>query len=820
MVPLHGFINLHKIYYTTLLGILIFLLFPIRNGSASELSKEEQAYLQEKETIVFVSQTRYPPFEFVDKSGQHTGMCIELARWISTELGFTAKFVDTSFQDAQQAILSNKADVLTSFFYSKKRDELFDFTQVMFEVPASIFVLAQRTDIKGIDDLNGKIISMQAGDYAKEYLESKNISFDVVYTKDFADATDLVIAGKADAVIGDEQIVLYHIFKNRLREKIKKVGDPLYIGQNCMAIKGSNRTLLNILNKGITLARKKGIFEKINRKWIGTHYTLRESLLFSYFNYIIIFVGAVFMLLLLVWFWNIRLRHVVSKRTEELEKSEQRYRNLFEGSRDAIYMNDSSGKFLDVNQSMLDLFGYTKDEMLGMSSVDTYAEPADRLKLIKELNKGSVVDYEIKLKKKDGKGMDCLLTATARHGDEGSIVGYEGIIRDITEKRKLEAQLQRAKKMEALGLLAGGVAHDLNNILSGIVSYPELLLMDLPQESPLRKPIKIIQESGMRAADVVADLLTIARGVAAGKEILNLNALIKEYLNSPEHKKLEMVRPSVTFKTELDPDLLNINCSPTHMKKTLMNLVINASEAIDGTGTVTIKTVNRYLDEPLRGYEDVNRGEYAVLIISDDGCGISPEDLERIFEPFYSKKVMGRSGTGLGLAVVWNTIQEHDGYINVRSSDKGTIFELYLPVTREEVTTEKEQAPLDDYLGHGEKILVVDDEEGQREIACGMLTRLGYNAEAVSSGEMAIEYLKERSIDLVILDMIMPKGINGRETYEEIIKIHPEQKAIIASGFSETEDVKIVQRLGAGKYIKKPYTLAKIGLAVKEELKK
>jgi len=417
--------------------------------------------------------------------------------------------------------------------------------------------------------------------------------------------------------------------------------------------------------------------------------------------------------------------------------------------------------------------------------------------------------------------------AELQFNEKDECIRGTGFTQDITERKKaeeeqnrLEDQLQKARKMEAMGLMAGGVAHDLNNILSGIVSYPELLLMDLPEDSPLRKPIKTIQESGMRAADVVDDLLTIAKGVATGKEVLNLNTLIEEYLSSAEHQKLEKTRSFVDSKTELDSDLLNMSGSPTHIKKILMNLVANASEAIEESGTVTISTANRYLDEPLKGYEDVRIGEYTVLTVSDDGSGISPEDLERIFEPFYTKRVMGRIGTGLGLAVVWNTVQGHNGYINVKSGEKGTMFELYFPVTREEVAGAEAVVPVEDYLGHGEKILVVDDEERQREIAGGILTRLGYNAETVSSGEEAIEYVKENSVDLIVLDMVMPKGINGRKTYEEIIKIRPGQKAIIASGYAKTKEVDIAQELGAGKYIKKPYTLAKVGVAVKEELEK
>jgi len=514
---------------------------------------------------------------------------------------------------------------------------------------------------------------------------------------------------------------------------------------------------------------------------------------------------------------------------QRLLKSEKSFRDLFDSITDLIYTQDLDGRFITVNHALAVLFGYEKDEFIGKPASD-FMKP--------EMRPFFESGYLEQIKTKGS--LEGITSYFAKNGDEiyidyrSSLVKPDhgapyitGTGRDVTEQvlsrkeiKRLQNQVHQSQKMEAIGLMAGGVAHDLNNILSGIVSYPELLLMDLPEGSPLRKPIKTIQESGMRAADVVADLLTVARGVATGREVANLNFQIKGYLNSAEHQQLADTHPSVTFKTEIDPDLLNISCSPTHIKKTLMNLVANASEAIEGSGAVTISTTNQYLDQPLKGYGDVRIGEYAVLTVSDDGSGITHGDLERIFEPFYTKKVMGRSGTGLGLAVVWNTVQDHGGYINVRSGDKGTVFELYLPVTRQTVVNEKEETPLEDYLGHGERILVVDDEERQREIACRMLTKLGYTAEAVSSGQEAIEYLKEKPVDLIVLDMVMPKGINGRETYEKIIKIHPGQKAVIASGFSETEEVKMAQKLGAGKYIKKPYILEKIGLAVREELEK
>ncbi len=389
---------------------------------------------------------------------------------------------------------------------------------------------------------------------------------------------------------------------------------------------------------------------------------------------------------------------------------------------------------------------------------------------------------------------------------------------DITELKKTQEKLIQSQKMEAIGMMAGGVAHDLNNILSGVVGYPDLLLMQLPEDSELRKPLQVIQESGQRAAEVVADLLTVARGIASQRETRSLNFLVTEYLRSPEGMKMLSRNPDVRIRTDLAPDLLNISCSPVHIIKCLMNLLTNSAEAIAGTGTIRIETRNRYVDKPVAENQYMETGEYAVLSIIDTGKGITKEDINHIFEPFYTKKVLGRSGTGLGLAIVWNTVQDHGGAVTVSSSGQETCFELYFPITREEISDRKGAVELAQLRGNGELILVVDDEKQQRNIASQMLSILGYRVETVSSGEKAIDFIRNQSMNLVILDMIMDPGINGRQTYEQIIAVRPEQKAIIASGFSETEEVKKAQELGAGSFIHKPYTLQQIGIAVKKAL--
>jgi len=511
------------------------------------------------------------------------------------------------------------------------------------------------------------------------------------------------------------------------------------------------------------------------------------------------------------------------KQTEEaLRESEEKYRTLFENSRDAIFINAKEGKFIDVNQSYLDLFGYTREEMAERNATDDYANPDDRIRFSNELDrKGSLRDFEVKHKKKDGTEMDCLVTTAVRKAEDGSILAYQGIIRDITEKKKLEAQLERSQKMETVGTLAGGVAHDLNNILSGLVSYPELLLLEIPEDSPLRNPILTIQKSGQKAAAIVEDLLTLARRGVSVTEVVNLNLIVSEYVKSPEHERTISFHPRVDVRTNLEADLLNIIGSPAHLSKTVMNLTSNAAEAMLEGGTISISTENRYIDKPIRGYDSIEEGDYVILAVSDTGAGIIPTDMERIFEPFYTKKVMGRSGTGLGMSVVWGTVKDHEGYIDIETTEgKGTTFTLYFPVTRKELGKDKSLVPIEDYMGKGESILVIDDVEEQREIASKMLKKLGYSFTTVSSGEDAVDYLKENSADLLILDMIMEPGIDGLETYERIIELHPGQKALIVSGFSETKRVKKAQKLGAGAYVKKPFLLQKIGIAVRDELEK
>ncbi|MFZ1986075.1 MAG: CHASE sensor domain-containing protein, partial [Desulfatitalea sp.] len=452
---------------------------------------------------------------------------------------------------------------------------------------------------------------------------------------------------------------------------------------------------------------------------------------------------------------------------------------------DAAFWMDPAGRIVNVNNAAGLALGVSPEALRTMTigDIDPSLGQERWLALWEKVRQHKAVTIESTHMKKDGK-----LFPVEVYANFLEFQGKEfmcAFARNITERKTLQAQLEQAQKMEAIGTLAGGVAHDLNNILGGLVGYPELLLMGLPADSPMKKPLMSVKASGERAAAIVQDMLTLARRGVDLRSAVNLNEIVTDYLKSPEHDRIRQFHPGVCFESRIDAELPNILGSEIHLSKTLMNLASNAAEAIGIKGRVVLSTFRRVIDAPLQGFQTIAEGEYAVLRVEDEGTGMCKEDMVRIFEPFYTKKKMGRSGTGLGMSVVSGTVKDHKGYIDLTSIEaRGTRFDLYFPVTRAAVQEKSSTFVLQEHMGT-EKILVVDDVREQREIAMILLTKLGYRVETVPSGEDALVYVRKEAVDLVVLDMIMDPGIDGLETYRQILQRYPKQKAVVASGFSE-----------------------------------
>lgn len=504
---------------------------------------------------------------------------------------------------------------------------------------------------------------------------------------------------------------------------------------------------------------------------------------------------------------------------QELEEKQLYLSSILEASKNtAIIATDTDLKVKYCNRETEKLLGLPVRKILGQSIIeihclfgrDSTLQISKAIELVRQRGSHSFT------MERDDFFLNTQITAITKQDIQLS--GMLLMARDVTKQNKAEKLLLETEKLKTIGLLASGVAHELNNILSGIICYPELMLQDLPPNSALRDPITRIQSAGQKAADVVDDLLTISRSVTKYKEVISINNLVREYLDSPKCLQLTVCHRNISIYSELDPQCWSCSCSPAHIKKIITNLVNNAFDVMDDKGNITIVTRNQ-AKRPLEAENSVKGSNFVVLEVRDNGPGMPHEVLQRIFEPFYSTKKLGHSGTGLGLAVVWNVAKDHGGLVTVKSNNNGTVFTLYFPATTAESGEKRVENNdnLDNLKGNG-TLLVVDDDSTQRDLATRMLSVFDYTVHTVNSGEAAIEWLQEQEADLLLLDMALGEGINGLETFKQALVLYPDQRAIIVSGLADKLEVKKALSLGANSYLRKPYSLKEVGHAVQKAI--
>jgi PAS domain S-box-containing protein len=509
------------------------------------------------------------------------------------------------------------------------------------------------------------------------------------------------------------------------------------------------------------------------------------------------------------------------KRVEEaLIESEQNYRALFEESKDVIYMSTPEGKFLDINSAGIELFGYpSKEEILRIDITnDLYANPDDREKFQQVLaRQGYVKDYEVVFKRKDGEHIIVLLTSTAVLDEKARIIAYRGIMKDITERKRLEQQLLQAQKMEAIGQLAGGIAHDFNNILTAIIGFGTLLKIETSKDDLLRSYVTQILTSAERAANLTQALLAFSRRQIISPRPMNLNEIIQ----GVERLLSRLIGEDIELSTFLTDKELTVMADSGQIETVLMNLATNARDAMPDGGSLIIKTeLTEINHEFIKAYGYGRPGFYALISVEDTGHGMDEKTKERIFEPFFTTKEVGK-GTGLGLSMVYGIIQQHDGYINVYSEPgKGSTFKIYLPLIKSKV--EEAELVVHPVLKRGtETVIVAEDDSQVRELIKEVLEGFGYKVMEAADGEDALKVFNENKdrIQLLILDVVMPKK-NGKEVYDEIRKVRPDIKAIFTSGYN----VDIIHQKGileeGSDFISKPISPEELLRKVREILDK
>lgn len=502
------------------------------------------------------------------------------------------------------------------------------------------------------------------------------------------------------------------------------------------------------------------------------------------------------------------------KQTERsLAISESRYKNLVETSPNAIYITSIDGRFVDANPATISLFGCkSKDELMSHSITDFYINKKDRSVFQEEMRKkGYVKDYHLKLKKLDGTVMECSLTSILRRSDAGMIIGYQGIIRNMTEEKRLWIQLLQAQKMEAVATLAGGIAHNFNNILMTIQGNTSLLLMKTDPGDPNYQKLEKIEEYIRYGSDLSNQLLGFFRSGEMRKTQTNINRLLQGSV-----KMFGRSRKEIDIKTIFSKEIWPVNVDKGQIEQVIMNLFINARQAMPEGGQIVVQTQNVVVSNPESLGHHLPNGKYVKISIADTGCGMDKKNVEKIFDPFFTTKKQGE-GTGLGLSTAYGIIKNHGGHITVYSEPgKGTIFHILIPASG--TTPPREPKPSKPkVLSGSESILLIDDEEIIRETGRAMLEELGYKVIAAENGEQGLAVLAEQkeSIDLVILDMIMPK-MSGAQTFDQIKKLAPDTKILLSSGYPKNGQAEAILAAGCNGFIQKPFNLEQLSVKVRE----
>lgn len=488
---------------------------------------------------------------------------------------------------------------------------------------------------------------------------------------------------------------------------------------------------------------------------------------------------------------------------QTIRESQERYRILFEQSKDAILISHPEGMIMDANPACGDLFGAPGEEIVGANVLQFYENPQDSERLRQEIGRrGFAKDFELRVRQRDGGQRNCLLTSSAWKGDEGSVIAYLSIARDITESKRLEEQLLQSQKMEAVGTLAGGIAHDFNNLLQVIQGYADIALLDISRNQAGHSELVQIRSAARKAADLTQSLLTFSRRVEGELRPLDLNQELKQISRILERTIPKMV----AIELNLAPNLMTVKADPGQLQQAVMNLAVNARDAMPSGGRLLIETTNVVLDEEFcQSHLGTQPGFHVLLAVSDTGSGMDAETKDKIFDPFFTTKEIGK-GTGLGLSIVFGIVKSHGGIISCYSEpDKGTAFKIYFPAIKQAQGHEV-QVELDRPIGGPETILLVDDEDAVRQLGESLLRRFGYYALTASSGREALEILQKHRerVSLVILDLIMPE-MSGRECLNEIMKSDPSTKVLIASGYAADGHMDAALEAGAKASIRKPY---------------
>lgn len=780
------------------------------------LSSKEKSWLSEHPVLRVGVVHMGEPLEFLNKDGSLHGISIEYLEKIAGKIGVRLEFIHDSLEKLVIQLRNKELDVLTNVGITPERRGVLLFTEPYLEIPIGVFATEKFNFIWSLEVLADKPVAVLENSVIREFLNVNHSEIETVPVTAIEEALRLLEEEKVFAFMGNMLTTNYVINKEG-HFSIHMVGDTPYASYQAFAVENASTVLHGILQKALD-AIPPSERNTISNKWIMKSYEKKTdySLLWKVGLVALFFSFCIFL-------WNRRLATEVARRTSALQDSEARFRAFMDNAPaysaikdedlSLIYANKLYQQLLEraekegtpalaYDQKTADTIAHSEREILsGKSDLEKLEFKTD----ITGIGERYILDFKFPIILSGGMRLlgslsyDVTEQNTARH-----------------ERERLETQLRQAQKMEAVGRLAGGVAHDYNNMLNVILGYTELALERIKPTDPLYGDLKEVWNAADRSAEITRQLLAFARKQTVNPRVLSLNDTVDNML--------KMLRRLIGEDIDLvwlpGSGLWPVNMDRSQLDQILANLCVNARDAINNVGKVTIETGNISFDETYCAiHHGFYPGDFVMLAVSDDGRGMEKETLERIFEPFFTTKGVSR-GTGLGLSTVYGIVKQNGGFINVYSEpDKGTTFKVYLKRHTGEVEEPADEKVLENPEGRGETLLLVEDEKSILELGKKMLIGLGYNVITTTSPRKAIRLAREHvgEIHLLLTDVIMPE-MNGRELAEHLRPMHPEIKVLFMSGYTSN----VIAHHGVLEkgvhFVPKPFSLQELAVKVRETL--
>ncbi len=748
-----------------------------------------------KGPIVIGGDQAYPPYEYLDEEGRPAGYNVDLSRAIARRMGLEIEIRLGPWPEMREALARGEIDVLQGMFFSHARNRTFDFSQPHLRKDGVAVVRAGRAEAPAtLPELVGKRIVVAAGDIMHDFALENGLGEYLTVVDTPETALRELAEGRHDCALLPRLSAHYWIKRHGWENLRVGKGAPL-TSDYSYAVRKGDSALLAQLGEGLKAIGETGEYKSIQERWMGVREDSSADP-WVIFRYVAMVAGPLCLLALAFYLWSWSLRKQVAKRVGELREREAFIRAVIDNLPVGIAVNSVSPevKFSYMNDNFPRFYGTTREALQNPDTFweEVYEDPVFR----EEIKQRVVADCasgdpermrwdEVPITRK-GKEISYISAVNVPVPDKGLVISLvweiTELVRASREKEKLRGQLLQAQKMESVGRLAGGVAHDFNNMLTVIMCNAEYALAQLPPGAPLHDGLEEIHKAAVRSAALTRQLLAFARKQVIDPKVLELNETVAEMLKMLQR----LIGEDVNLLWKPGPAGLRVKMDPSQLDQILVNLCVNARDAIKDIGKITIESDVAVFDEDYCfNHPGFVPGDYVLLAVSDDGCGMDRATLELIFDPFFTTKEQGQ-GTGLGLATVYGIVKQNNGFINVYSEPgKGTTFRIYLPpFTDVDVLSPKETAASAP-LGQGETVLVVEDEPALLKLTSRMLDQLGYTVLAAGSPKAALALVAEHhdAIKALLTDVVMP-GMNGRELAERLRRFCPEIGVVFMSGYT------------------------------------